>query len=148
MSKVDEFVREQILCYPSIFHNRADVLSHTLCVLGTGYEWVNGVPVQDYELEHPAKHWDAATAHKEPFGLSAQIVRLVGTDFVEKYISEQQQVVDTVDERVHTMGPLLGNEMYPQHDSALILNPPKDIDPEWAEAAKEMLAYAKQHGWQ
>ena len=39
-------IRESLLYYPGIFDNALDVLHHMYCVIGNGYEWVNGELVE------------------------------------------------------------------------------------------------------
>ncbi len=44
----NDTIRELLLEYPSLFKSRGDVLHHLFCVIGNGYEWVDGELVSRY----------------------------------------------------------------------------------------------------
>lgn len=46
LTHMDEFVRRSMLGYPSLFPDRASVLSHTFLVLGNGIEWEQNGRIQ------------------------------------------------------------------------------------------------------
>lgn len=43
---VELTIQEMFDSYPTLFKERADCLSHLFCVIGNGYEWVNGELVE------------------------------------------------------------------------------------------------------
>lgn len=41
--------------YPTLFKDRADCLNHLFCVIGNGYEWINGELVEDIDVDTYSK---------------------------------------------------------------------------------------------
>lgn len=56
-------IRESLLYYPGIFDNALDVLHHMYCVIGNGYEWVNGELVECSGREMSISVKDAIDYH-------------------------------------------------------------------------------------
>lgn len=145
MNVVDDFVRESILTYPGMFQSRTDVLHHALCVIGNGYKWMNGVPTSVFPYMEE-KHWSPEEDMSfRPYDYTDDMED-VFKNRREKYFAEMQDVVDTVDERIHDR-TFNDASFYPQSSYALILNIPEDIHPDWAEEVETMKELAEQNGW-
>ena len=56
-------IRESLLYFPIIYDNALDVLHHMYCVIGNGYEWVNGELVECSGREMPISVKDAIDYH-------------------------------------------------------------------------------------
>jgi hypothetical protein len=159
VNKVDAQVRKSMAAYPDLYDNRFDVLHHIFCVLGNGYEWVNGEPVEVYDDKTPWR------PEEEYTNWSEYADKLPGwVDIMFERIAKNQAVIDTLDTRVadgsfensrtalaavetaRIMGPHYG-PLYTQSQSALLMNLPADIHPDWAEAAAGMRAIAETMNW-
>lgn len=46
--KLEETIQEMFDEYPDLFQERWQCLDHLFCVIGNGYEWVNGVLIEPY----------------------------------------------------------------------------------------------------
>jgi hypothetical protein len=66
-------IRRSLWRYPSLFANRADVLYHLFCIIGNGYDWVNGelvgidhgMPWEDRPISKPDDSPLMAEIHAE-----------------------------------------------------------------------------------
>lgn len=45
--KLEETIQEMFDNYPILFHNRIDCLNHLFCVIGNGYDWMDGELVDE-----------------------------------------------------------------------------------------------------
>jgi len=63
---VENTVRTTLLEYPRIFRNSLDVYNHLFCVIGNGYEWINGELVEPY-LKYPKNGLSKEQALKKIF---------------------------------------------------------------------------------
>jgi hypothetical protein len=151
---VDETVRNFILRYPSLFPNRLAVLEHLLVVIGNGFEWVDGVPVET--MPDNTEPWTAEyewTMVQSSFtaGMLDIMTPHDLQKFKQEHIEPLQRVVNEVDRRMHSMDPkeLRTGEFhpYPRSKYAMVLTAPEDITDEWAEACVEMLDVLTAHGW-
>lgn len=146
MTSVDDFVRTNILTFPSIYPNRTAVLHHALCVIGNGYMWnENGEVVSDFF--RPVPLWDKELALAE---MEAQFkdeaVREMFSTAIRNSIESIAKVVEEVDTRMYEMVAI--ENIYPQsNEYALLMNIPTNVTPEWKEACDEMKVLAEEAGW-
>lgn len=148
MTVVDDLVKDSLLAYPSLHKSRADVLHHVLCVIGNGYTWKNGtlVPVFEEEYRVWTAEGEAARFYELGDKLGKSSYNEHWAQFIKETVAEYQQIVDTVDERIHDW-TYDGEGIYPQSDYALIMNVPEDVNPEWNEDLEKMREFARARGW-
>lgn len=147
LTAVDAFVRNAILRYPSLYKSRTDVLHDTLCVPGNGYEWgEDGTIVSIFE-EPPV--WNRETAISEMEG----VLTITPSVFRESFradiladIEDCAEVVEQVDTRMHLLHKV--PRFAQQSQFALLMTMPKNVSPEWKQAAKEMRREAVISGWE
>jgi hypothetical protein len=150
MSQVDEFVKDKMLTFPSIFPNRSEVLHHVLCVLGSGYKWSeNGTVVPAHDEVYDYWNREDALAKIEKY-----VTELSSEDFIQEIVrkahlerlEEEAVVVAEIDERVHLTADVA--HFYRQTDYSLLTNIPANVTPDWAEACEEMKELAVKAGWE
>lgn len=152
MSSVDEFVRTSILTFPSMSKNRTEVLHHALCVLGSGYAWgEDGTIVATTDETYPL--WSAAADIER---IEAYLAENIPSELHEmvrpemtKNIAEYAKVVAEVDTRMYLRTQV--EHFYPQPAfspySALLMNTPENVTPDWKAACDEMRELAIEAGW-
>lgn len=146
MADVETTVRDGILRYPGLFSSRASVLHHILCVIGNGYEWVDGEAVAEdknrevWTAEAEKADEGNAWIYMRPKELQAALLAHLDTQ-----IAEQQAIVDNVDALAAEWGDLDG--VYPQSDYALLMNIPGNLTPDWEAECHRMRQFVAQHGW-
>jgi hypothetical protein len=158
MSSVDELVRTSILAYPTLYSNRTEVLHFVLCVIGNGYEWVDGKPVRIMPEPRDSEVW-TREIHKARFagrfdnqGYDDFVLELMH-EHDEKLADKYEAIVNDIDARIHLRVPMNGIEenakerFYPQSNHALLTSIPSDVTAEWAEACDEMRVEAAASGW-
>lgn len=141
MATVDKTVRTAILCFPTLFKTRGDVLHHLFCIIGNGYRWHKGELVHMFpEDDQP---WTAENQRKSfaHMGGHADILK----EITEKRVKENQAVVDNIDAAVQDL--TFTRSIYPQETTAFLFNIPADVTPDWASAAEEAKTLATQAGW-
>lgn len=171
MNTVDEFVMRSIQSFPEIYRHRTAVLHHALCIIGNGMHWdENGNVVSEY----PEKPWDYEEKLKElRKGLEedrkrptmVKIIEKVGEDYVRNIEKDRIDNLNKQRDRVknaHELAfkrvsfgtaecdaenPFWLREIYPQYDSALLMNIPENVSPEWRDACEEMKVEAMKNGW-
>lgn len=150
MTSVDDFVRTNILTFPSLYPNRTAVLHHALCVIGNGYKWSKkGEVVADFD--RPAPLWNKETEWAElEANLKTQFDDENTREFIGKELRKSIEayaiVVDEVETRMYEMVAI--EDIYPQHNEyALLMNIPANVTDEWKEACEEMKALAQEAGW-
>ena len=150
MTSVDEFVRRNILTFPSLFPNRTAVLHHALCVIGNGYEWgEDGTVVEDFRF--PVSLWNKEEALAELYAdLNAryehQVVREVIGEALLNDIEASAKIVEEVETRTHERAVI--EHFYPQClEYALLMNIPANVTDDWKEACDEMKELAEKAGW-
>lgn len=157
---VESFVTRGLLHYPSLFHNRLDVLHHGLMVLGNGYQWKDGELASTYD-ENPQDALERESArgeelyqqwrtghrdlHQEAPREYNFMVELYNDQRLQR-IEIAQLVRSQLETRRQDLRPRRA-EAYPQSDGALLMTVPQDIQPDWQEASDQMWEYALQHGW-
>lgn len=147
MSSVDVTVYKSIRMYPDMFPNRTAVLHHVLCVLGGGYVWVNGEPIDAYDEEEGLGVFTREEHDKQLDLYPARF--LADAEFMKEHENSWHrlsEIVEAASERVHLRGDI-GENFYPQSSHAPIMEIPENITPDWAAAVEEMKAVAVQHGW-
>lgn len=135
MASVETTVRQVILAYPSLMETRADVLHHILCVLGSGYEWVDGEPVTTASMK-PWNREDALGVQEawlQRLTIPAEALDGVRESIVAD-LDRCQKVVDEIDERVLTHD--FAGVVYPRSNGSLLSEIPADVKPDWAAAAE------------
>jgi len=141
MASANETIRTAIICFPTLFKTRADVLHHLFCVIGNGYTWHKGELVHSYpEDEQP---WTAKN-ERESFARMGGPADLL-KEITEKRVKENQAVVDNIDAVVQDL--TFTRSIYPQSTTAFLFNIPADVTPDWAAAAEEAKTLAVQAGW-
>jgi hypothetical protein len=150
MSQVDEFVKDKMLTFPSIFPNRSEVLHHVLCVLGSGYMWsADGTIVPTHDEVYEQWNREKALVKIEKY-----VTELSSEDFIQEVVrkahlerlEEEATVVAEVDERMHLKADV--QYFYRQTDLCPLMNIPANVTPEWAEACEEMKELAVKAGWE
>lgn len=146
MNSVDNFVRTNILTFPSIYPNRTAVLHHALCVIGNGYMWSeNGEVVSEFSRPVPLWSKELAWAEMEAQFQDAAVREMLSTA-IRNSIESIAEVVEEVDTRMYEMVAI--ENIYPQsNEYALLMNIPSNVTPEWKEACDEMKTLAKKAGW-
>lgn len=149
MTSVDDFVRANILSFPSLFPNRTKVLHHALCVIGNGFHWsADGFIVDSFNEQTPL--WDKA---EKTAAMEAEVNRSFKNPETRDYmmnamladIEDQAKTVEEVETRIHERTEL--KQIYPQSDYALLMNIPANVTPDWQEACDEMKQLAEKAGW-
>lgn len=146
MTSVDDFVRTNILTFPSIYPNRTAVLHHALCVIGNGYEWNDkGEVVLEYPRPLPLWDKELALAEMEAQFQDAEVREML-SNAIRNSIESIAKVVEEVDTRMYEMVAI--ENIYPQsNEYALLMNIPSNVTPEWKEACEEMKILAEEAGW-
>lgn len=149
MTSVDEFVRTNILTFPSLYPNRTAVLHHALCVIGNGYKWnEKGEVVADFF--RPVPLWDKeremAEMEADLNARFSEYIRGLIVEGMRETIEASAKVVDEVETRMYEMVAI--ENIYPQcNEYALLMNIPANVTPEWKEACEEMKVLAEEAGW-
>lgn len=153
MSSVDEFVRTSILTFPSMRKNRTEVLHHALCVLGSGYEWAEDGTIvsttdETYPLWSEVAEIERMEAYLSENLPSEELREMVRPEFT-KNLAEYAKVVAEVDTRMNLRTQV--EHFYPQPVfapySALLMNVPANVTPDWKAACDEMRELAIAAGW-
>lgn len=151
MTSVDDFVRTNILTFPSIFPHRNEVLHHALCVLGTGYKWgEDGTLVNEFDNRPLWTKEDALAKLEENLEQydSVEIRELIGNT-LRKDIERSALIVEEVDARVNERGQIVHfgaqNDFINAH--VPLMNVPDNAPADWKEACEEMKILAIKAGW-
>ena len=151
LNSVDEFVYRNIRCFPELFPNRVSVLHHVLCVAGTEYYWGEDGNVHRDGGYRPEWSYDAELDRLVKFrvrffGSEANLETLSDSLLAElnksKDVFENARWVSTV-----RGGGIKGGQVYPQSESALLMNIPVNVSDDWREACEEMKAEVVNRGW-
>lgn len=129
----DDTVRESLYYYPSIYKTRGDVLHHLFCVIGNGYEWLNGELVT-------ASRGDEDPIEREIDSTLAIIqkpnAREILQDMYWEILSDRIALVaDRHKNLENAMDDYSFSDrfLYPKSETyAKLWNYPEDITPEWA----------------
>lgn len=147
---VEQTVRESIVSYPTLFKTGGDVLYFLFCVIGNGYEWVDGEVVTKFPED--STPW-TAEREQERFnnqhGDMDEFVRKILLPHLEATISECQNVVDNVDVLWDDWTLTVDEHFsfYPQTSYALLANVPEDVHEDWQVAAEWAKNLAVSYGW-
>ena len=126
--------------YPRLFPTRQNALNHLFCVIGNGYEWVNGELV--YEDDVPYDEEDSDIISKSP--MTDEEFESYKKNWIEETVELKCSINPNVT-REEALKVTLENchKWYPiSKEFSHICNLPDDITPEWktlAEECKEML---------
>ncbi len=161
MATLKQTIKYGMLRYPTLFPNPVNVLEHLFCVIGNGYEWIDGELVDRFDrvegtdkttepltMKYPeeeevesdlaafAKYMEKLHTERRLQGL-AQRMQM---EFVDKHIDE---IIEASSTAVYFgSGPrgyyfLKGISIKYSHG----INFPDDIKPDWAEGLYEFLEY-------
>lgn len=139
---VNTAIRESILTYPGLYATGGDVLHDLLCVIGNGFAWENGEIVMRVTDNRP--HW---TPSYEEQRWDVESLEMVGQEHLDATIAENMTRVANVDGISKDYTLALTTSFYPQFASALLMNVPEDVTPDWQEAVTIMKQTATEHGW-
>jgi hypothetical protein len=149
MSSVDQFVRTNILTFPTLFPNRTAVLHHALCVIGNGYEWsADGEIVEDFFQPVPLWNKEKALAEidTEVARYDDSRLRELIAEGMRERINATAAVVEEVETRIHQRAAI--ERFYPQStEYAKLMNIPENVTPDWKAACDEMRELAIVAGW-
>jgi len=142
---VKKSLKNCLLLYPSIFPNKWSVYHHWFCVNGNGYDWVKGelIDISDKkEIDIKSaigKHFKEFERGLFEWGINSSVKRL--KEAVLSGIEVDLRINDfTPKEKRHSQTK---SPIYPLCEYAQILNIPKNIKPDWKEAAIEFHKYLK-----
>lgn len=165
-----KYLRKCLLCYPTIYTNALEVYNHLFCVIGNGYDWVDGelistgsrcekydgyITVKDAVLgfleEELVVDWqndisvtrDFAKLYTSPEEIAKYVARH------NKSVIEDVKKIFNVDERINDFSipkTIVGEfKFYPLSTYSAICNIPDDIKPDWLNAAKKMIDLMEEH---
>ena len=77
--KVEDTLRECLLNFPTIYANALSVYAHWFCVVGNGYEWVNG------ELVHPEYGDSDLRKHHTAKNVNEAIIQCLDWDLIHSW---------------------------------------------------------------
>jgi hypothetical protein len=136
MASVDATVRTLISTFPELTSSRTEALHFLLCVLGNGYQWVDGEVVS---TSAPYPLWTEGDVEKQLLVYSSPVI----ADLLRPALLERQaaarEVINNLDERVQLRVEFLDGPLYPASDSTLLSTIPEDVTADWREACDEML---------
>lgn len=127
--------------YPRLFQSRQRALNHLFCVIGNGYEWVNGELVYEDDVTYDEN--DSDIISKSP--MTDEEYEIEHQKWIEKTVEFKCSINPTIT-REEALKVTLENwhKWYPiSKEFSHICNLPDDITPEWkalAEECKTMLA--------
>lgn len=139
--KVKNKLRKMLKEYRSIFKSKADCYSQLFCTIGNGYHWKNGELISVYkdkqskhslETENVIYRSALLMLEDDPDNVYyKQVIEDYGPDELSK---------ETIDSRVQDTHLKQGRDWYPlSEEYSYIYHIPKDIKPDWLEAARETL---------
>lgn len=144
-TQVDKFINERIKHYPSLFNNRTETLVYILCVLGNGYEWVDGIPFAEDDVSvpwTPEREWESFNNIYGDLS-DDEVFKKIGQKKVERMtqiVENSETLSRTKSDEVRSVGS--------QSDSILIMNMPDNVENSWREACDEIkILMEQQHGW-
>ncbi len=171
--KVFNLVKSSIFGYPTLFSTRLDVFIHLFSCIGNGYEWIGGElksvcgpdkivrkmkyedldeKISEYkkELKEKGKNW-CLKELTESWLVNLEFEK-IKRQFIEKNIKVAARDIEVLLEQNYEvyMGYYMENPCY---DYARIFHIPKDIKPDWGDAAQEFAKfwrgrlYAKNQGF-
>ena len=145
MPSVRDTVKSAIWQYPSLFHNRTEVLHHLFCVLGNGFDWEDGELVDRWQDERPDDLYERINRVDE----GEAELRESRPEIAESFEEERKERLAEADyaraniEILTDLTAPLGREPYPPlgyHGTANgYAALPEDAKPDWAEAYYEIM---------
>jgi len=147
--KVAEEIEKMIKEYPSLFKTRYAALDHLFCVIGNGYDWINGelvytcIPMSEEEKIVRKKE------RKKHEKLLYKVSKALGGNHLEKRkVEEKAEKLAIKNAKIIANTPFYDKitkdyKFYPICDYSAIMNLPKDIKDDWKAAAEETEEYIR-----
>lgn len=143
--------------YPSLFRRRWEVLNHLFCVIGNGFEWVNGELVE--KGERKIKNYVPLLKDGEAYRSEESIREQVSKENkkMDEWIIKHNQEYEKlgISHLINTwpgektekeIAKTYNVEFYPLSEYSAIFNIPEDIKPDWLEGIKEVVNLLLIHG--
>jgi hypothetical protein len=145
----EETIQEMYDHYPTLFKERWMALDHLFCVIGNGYEWINGGLADNHE-KPSTDYQPVLDQHGKAF-LSDEILR-------EKLFQEYKEINDKAKEIFKQPDEALWKNVdrelkpsticfYPLSKYSHIFNLPADIQHDWLEGVKETITLLLEYGF-
>lgn len=170
--KVELTIQEMFDNYPTLFKERSDCLNHLFCVIGNGYDWVNGELVEDgedYPLEEQ-KVFESRLKDGKAFQYNKMSLRDEAVEYhrrrIEKHPEEDTPFERKFNEEYFKSIPddqyhkherrkrwyfyvnIPGHERIDLHKNySYLWNYPEDIKPDWKEALEETKRLLREDGF-
>jgi hypothetical protein len=129
---VEQELYNSLLMYPSIFPNRWSAYHHWFCVLGNGYEWVDGdlcyPDIKKYTITDAVKkHFKLHLEDESQFDYKSLLVHNISRC--------KQAILDSLntEQRMRDFTQKV-DFIYPLGKGTKLSNLPDDIKPDWEEA--------------
>lgn len=130
---LQETVRNAILKHPSIFNNALTVYNHLFCVIGNGYEWVDGELVSKGKEKPVESIREAVKEYLKYSLLDSQSIHplIKNSDAYKKRLMEEVDVIFDVIRNSKNFSIPPNFIFYPLSNSSKMCCFPEDIKPDW-----------------
>ena len=170
--KVELTIQEMFDNYPTLFKERADCLNHLFCVIGNGYDWVNGELIEGPEdyTEEEQREFETRLKDGKAFQYNKMSLRAEVLEFyrrrMEKHPEEETPLDKKFNEEYFNSIPddqyhkherrkrwyfyinIPGHERIDYHyNYSYLWNYPEDIKPDWLAAIEETKALLREDGF-
>lgn len=126
---------ERIRAYPSLYKTGGDVLNNYFCVIGTGFEWVNGEIVYPYDDDNGSIHCDYSSFESWCESRGRKVEDGFDFNFWHPIFESEKHAYENSLECAHNM-ELTSGYHYPVSEYSKISTIPDDVKPVWAEGAR------------
>lgn len=139
--------------YPRLFPNGGEFIYFVLAVIGNGYYWRNGEAVCD-DGRNP---WSVERDNLKLYDPWRDIENVLPDYLRAEHEESRNEDIAQLNAIVSNSSVLADDwEVdttqegfpYPQSSYALIMNVPKNVTPDWAEAVAHVRKVLEQHGWE
>lgn len=172
--KVELTIQEMFDNYPTLFKDRADCLNHLFCVIGNGYDWVNGELVEgpeDYSAEEQ-KYFEDRLKEGKAFQYNKMSLRAEALEYYRRRMEKHPEECSNnalsrkLDEEYFNSIPddqyhkyerrkrwyfyinIPGHERIDYHyEYSYLWNYPEDIKPDWLAAIEETKVLLREDGF-
>ena len=172
--KVELTIQEMFDNYPTLFKDRSDCLNHLFCVIGNGYDWINGELVEgpeDYSAEEQ-KAFESRLKDGKAFQYNKLSLRAEAKEYYRRRLEKHPEeslnnaLSRKLDEEYFNSIPddeyhkyerrkrwyfyvnIPGHERIDYHkEFAYLWNYPEDIKPDWKEALEETKRLLREDGF-
>ena len=172
--KFELTIQEMFDNYPTLFKDRADCLNHLFCVIGNGYDWVNGELVEgpeDYSAEEQ-KYFEDRLKDGKAFQYNRMSLRDEAIESYNRYLKRnggkesgydksfnKEYFASLPDDKYHKCEErrkrwyfyinIPGHERIDYHkEFAYLWNYPEDIKPDWLAAIEETKSLLREDGFE